>query len=89
MTSRWSPCPPHRAGRRRFAVAAGGRRANQRRRAAGEPVDVAAAAALALARRRDPALLKHRLSLLELNPVIATPAGAIAVDAVARRAATG
>ena len=27
----------------------------------------------------------ERLTLLELNPVIATPAGAIAVDALARR----
>ena len=32
------------------------------------------------------ALRSERLTLLELNPVIATPAGAMAVDAVARRA---
>jgi len=47
------------------------------------PVDLAAVAALAAAAGE--LLVRERLSLLELNPVIASPAGAVAVDAVARR----
>ena len=49
----------------------------------GEAVDLRALAALAAAAGE--LLLRERLELLELNPVIATPAGAIAVDALARR----
>ena len=45
------------------------------------------AAAAALAARAAELLLERRLSLLELNPVVAGPGGAIALDAVARRAA--
>ena len=47
------------------------------------PVDLAALAALAA--RAGDVLLAEGLTLLELNPVIARPEGAIAVDAVARR----
>jgi acetyl-CoA synthetase len=50
----------------------------------GPAVDLPALAALAAA--AGDLLLSEALELLELNPVIATPAGAIAVDAVARRA---
>ena len=49
------------------------------------PVDLAALAALAAAAGE--LLLSEPLVLLELNPVIATPDGAIAVDALARRVA--
>lgn len=48
----------------------------------GEPVDLAGLAGLAAATGQ--ALLAERLSLVELNPVIATPDGAVAVDAVIR-----
>ena len=48
-------------------------------------VDLARLAQLAAAAGR--LLLDESLELLELNPVIATPAGAVAVDAVARPAA--
>jgi acetate---CoA ligase (ADP-forming) len=48
----------------------------------GEPVDLPALAALAAAAGR--ALLAHDLHLVELNPVIARPEGAVAVDAVIR-----
>ena len=47
------------------------------------PVDLAALARLAAA--AGDVLLSEPLTLLELNPVIAGPAGAVAVDAVARR----
>ena len=47
------------------------------------PVDLAALATLAAA--AGDVLLAEPLTLLELNPVIAGPAGAVAVDAVARR----
>ena len=47
------------------------------------PVDLAALARLAAA--AGDVLLAEPLTLLELNPVIAGPAGAVAVDAVARR----
>jgi acetate---CoA ligase (ADP-forming) len=50
----------------------------------GAAVDVAAVCALAAAAAD--LLLDERLELLELNPVIASPSGAVAVDAVARRA---
>ena len=50
----------------------------------GAAVDLAALAALAAAAGE--LLLAERLELLELNPVIATPDGPVAVDAVARRA---
>jgi len=49
----------------------------------GSPVDLTALAELAAA--AGDVLLAERLTLLELNPVIAGPAGAVAVDAVARR----
>ena len=49
----------------------------------GPAVDIGALAALAAA--AGALLLSEGLELLELNPVIATPAGAVAVDAVARR----
>jgi len=49
----------------------------------GAAVDLAALAALAAGAGE--LLLAERLTLLELNPVIAGPAGAVAVDAVARR----
>jgi hypothetical protein len=49
-----------------------------------EPVDLAAVAALAAG--CGDLLLAEGLTLLELNPVIAGPGGAVAVDAVARRA---
>ena len=49
------------------------------------PVDLGALARLAAA--AGDLLLAERLVLLELNPVIATPDGAVAVDAVARRSA--
>jgi hypothetical protein len=49
------------------------------------PVDLAALARLAAAAGE--LLLSEPLVLLELNPVIATPDGAIAVDALARRVA--
>ena len=48
----------------------------------GEGVDVAALAALSA--RVGELLIERRLSLLELNPVIAWPDGAVAVDAIAR-----
>ncbi|HZH23779.1 MAG TPA: acetate--CoA ligase family protein, partial [Solirubrobacteraceae bacterium] len=51
----------------------------------GPSVDVAALAALAAAAGE--LLLSEPLQLLELNPVIVTPGGAVAVDAVARRGA--
>jgi acetyl-CoA synthetase len=51
----------------------------------GPSVDVAALAALAAAAGK--LLLSEPLQLLELNPVIVTPGGAVAVDAVARRGA--
>jgi hypothetical protein len=52
--------------------------------ARGRPaVDLGAVVALALAAGR--ALLELDLELVELNPVIAGPAGAVAVDAVVRR----
>ena len=47
----------------------------------GPAVDIAALAALAAAAGE--LLLSEGLELLELNPVIATPAGAVAVDALA------
>ena len=47
------------------------------------PVDLPALAALAA--RAGDVLLDERLTLLELNPVIARPDAAVAVDAVARR----
>ena len=47
-----------------------------------EPVDLAAVASLAA--RVGDVLLEHDLQLLELNPVLAGPGGAVAVDAVAR-----
>ncbi len=47
-----------------------------------EPVDLAALASLAA--RVGDVLLEHDLQLLELNPVLAGPDGAVAVDAVAR-----
>ena len=47
------------------------------------PVDLPALAALAA--RAGDVLLDHGLTLLELNPVIARPDAAVAVDAVARR----
>jgi acyl-CoA synthetase (NDP forming) len=53
----------------------------------GEPVDLAALAALATAAGR--ALLTEHLHLVELNPVIATPDGAVAVDAVLRSTGSG
>ncbi|MBA3407704.1 MAG: acetate--CoA ligase family protein [Solirubrobacterales bacterium] len=49
----------------------------------GPAVDIGALGALAAA--AGDLLLSEGLELLELNPVIATPAGAVAVDAVARR----
>ncbi len=49
----------------------------------GAAVDLAAVCALAAA--AGDLLLDERLELLELNPVIASPSGAVAVDAVARR----
>jgi hypothetical protein len=48
----------------------------------GAPVDLAAIAALAAAAGR--ALQADDLHLVELNPVLATPEGAVAVDAVVR-----
>jgi acetyl-CoA synthetase len=48
-----------------------------------EPVDVAALATLAS--RSGEVLLEHGLGLLELNPVVARPDGAVALDALARR----
>ncbi|MQA76461.1 MAG: hypothetical protein GEU88_19400 [Solirubrobacterales bacterium] len=57
------------------ALLAGGR--------GGEGVDLAALAALGA--RAGELLLERDLDLLELNPVVATAAGAVAVDAVARR----
>jgi acetate---CoA ligase (ADP-forming) len=48
-----------------------------------EPVDLAALATLGANAGR--MLLDEGLALLELNPVVATPAGAVALDAVARR----
>jgi hypothetical protein len=53
----------------------------------GESVDLAALAALATAAGR--ALLAEHLHLVELNPVIATPDGAVAVDAVLRSTGSG
>ena len=47
-------------------------------------LDLAAAADLAVAAGE--VLLRHRLALLELNPVIVHEHGAVAVDAVARTA---
>jgi acetate---CoA ligase (ADP-forming) len=47
------------------------------------PVDLAAVAGLA--QRAGEILLEESLELLELNPVLAGPAGAVAVDATARR----
>ena len=47
------------------------------------PVDLAALSALAAA--AGDVLLAEGLALLELNPVIAGPGGAVAVDALARR----
>jgi hypothetical protein len=49
------------------------------------PLDVEAAAALAAAAGR--ALLAERLEVLELNPVVVGPRGAVAVDALARESA--
>ena len=49
----------------------------------GEPVDVAAVAELGM--QVGEVLLERGLGLIELNPVIARPNGAVAVDAVARR----
>ena len=49
-----------------------------------KPVDLAALANLAAATGE--LLIEHGFELLELNPVIASPAGAVAVDALARRA---
>jgi acetate---CoA ligase (ADP-forming) len=49
----------------------------------GQAVDLGSLAELAAA--AGDVLLAERLTLLELNPVIAGPAGAVAVDAVARR----
>jgi hypothetical protein len=51
----------------------------------GEPLAVGAAARLAVGACE--VAITHRLVLLELNPVIVTPAGAVAVDAVAAFAA--
>jgi len=48
------------------------------------PIDLDALAALAVAAGR--ALLAERLTLVELNPVIVSASGAVAVDAVVRRA---
>jgi acetyl-CoA synthetase len=48
-----------------------------------EAVDLAALAALAA--RAGALLVEQRLALLELNPVVATVTGAVALDAVARR----
>jgi hypothetical protein len=48
-----------------------------------EPVDVPAVARLS--QRVGEILLEESLDLLELNPVLAGPAGAVAVDATARR----
>ncbi len=50
----------------------------------GEPVDLGAAAKLASGAGQ--MLLDNGLALLELNPVVARPDGAIALDALARRA---
>jgi acetate---CoA ligase (ADP-forming) len=50
-----------------------------------EPVDVSAVARLA--QRVGEILLEESLDLLELNPVLAGPSGAVAVDATARRRA--
>ena len=50
---------------------------------AGAPVDLAAVARMA--QRVGEILLEESLELLELNPVLAGPAGAAAVDATARR----
>ena len=60
---------------RGFGVLAGARGA--------APVDIAALARLAAG--AGDLLLAERLTLLELNPVIARPDGAVALDAVARR----
>jgi acetate---CoA ligase (ADP-forming) len=51
-----------------------------------EPLDLAAVARLA--ERVGQILLEESLDLLELNPVLADPAGAVAVDATARRRAS-
>jgi len=48
------------------------------------PVDLGAVAALAAAAGE--LALARDLALLELNPIVASPSGAIAVDAVARMA---
>jgi acetyl-CoA synthetase/acetyltransferase len=50
-----------------------------------EPLDLAAVARIAA--RVGEILLEESLDLLELNPVLAGPAGAVAVDATARRRA--
>jgi acetate---CoA ligase (ADP-forming) len=48
-----------------------------------DPVDLSALATLAS--RSGEVLLEHGLGLLELNPVVARPDGAVALDALARR----
>jgi acetate---CoA ligase (ADP-forming) len=53
----------------------------------GAAMDVGAAARLAA--RLGEALLEESLQLVELNPVIVSASGAVAVDAAARRGATG
>ena len=59
----------------------GGAAAHRRARAPGASTSAAVAE---LAARVGELLLEHGLSLLELNPVVATPDGAVALDAVDR-----
>ena len=77
-----SPCRPRRRGSRRPSTRCAAPACSPAP-AAATPVDLAALAALAAA--AGDLLLSERLTLLELNPVIATATGAVAVDAVARR----
>jgi succinyl-CoA synthetase beta subunit len=76
------PCAPPRAERALRELRGAGLLTGARGR---DPVDLAAVAELAVAAGR--ALLDLDLALVELNPVICRSDGAIAVDAVVRRAA--
>jgi len=79
------PCGAQRVERALRALRGAGVLLGARRRAA---VDLGAVVAVALAAGR--ALLELDLELVELNPVIAGPGGAVAVDAVVRlRARSG